>query len=121
MDCEFKDGVVIFVRSTLKARAITYLLMQLTIHSFQLFTETEETQQEDCIPMETVDDATPGGSSTSSTPRGNSGTSPFPEFSIRQITDNGFSREQAVEELRNSGGNVDEALASLLAKFFQSS
>ena len=44
---------------------------------------------------------------------------PFPEASILQITRLGFSREQAVKELRAANGNVELAAAALLAKSLQ--
>ena len=40
----------------------------------------------------------------------------FSESDIQQIVSNGFSREEAIVELRSTGGNVQLALASLLAK-----
>ena len=46
--------------------------------------------------------------------------STFPEASIRQITSNGFSREQAVRELRKANGDVNTALGALFAQSLSS-
>ncbi|CAF0964583.1 unnamed protein product [Adineta steineri] len=48
--------------------------------------------------------------STTATP------SPFPEKSITEITKKGFTREQAIEELKLANGDVMKALVSLMAK-----
>ncbi|CAF1274157.1 unnamed protein product [Adineta ricciae] len=42
--------------------------------------------------------------------------SPFPERLINEITKKGFTREQAIEELKSTNGNVMKALVSLMAK-----
>jgi hypothetical protein len=42
----------------------------------------------------------------------------FPETSIQEIMANGFSRQQAVEELVKANGDVSKALCALLAKSF---
>lgn len=42
--------------------------------------------------------------------------SPFPERSINEITKKGFTREQAIEELKSTNGDVMKALVSLMAK-----
>lgn len=66
--------------------------------------------------------AGPSGASVSSVPRPSpapQATTPqFPEASIAQLTNQGFSRQQVLEELQSSGGNVDQALASLFSKSF---
>lgn len=49
-------------------------------------------------------------SAASSTP------APFPEDSIRQITKSGFTREQAIDELRSTNGDATKALVALMAK-----
>lgn len=41
---------------------------------------------------------------------------PFPEDTIKHITKSGFTREQAVEELRLTNGDATKALVSLMAK-----
>jgi len=41
---------------------------------------------------------------------------PFPEDSIRHITKSGFTRDQAIEELRLTNGDATKALVSLMAK-----
>ncbi|XP_074654424.1 protein DDI1 homolog 2-like [Tubulanus polymorphus] len=43
----------------------------------------------------------------------------FPEKDIQKLVANGFTREQCVAELTRTRGNVDEALASLIAKSIQ--
>ncbi|CAF3671673.1 unnamed protein product [Rotaria sp. Silwood1] len=43
-------------------------------------------------------------------------SSPFPEDSIRHITKSGFTREQAIDELRLTNGDATKALVSLMAK-----
>lgn len=43
-------------------------------------------------------------------------STPFPEDLIRQITKSGFTREQAIEELRSTNGDPTKALVSLMAK-----
>ncbi|CAF0932685.1 unnamed protein product [Adineta steineri] len=48
--------------------------------------------------------------STTATP------SPFPEKSITEITKKGFTREQAIEELKLANGDIMKALVSLMAK-----
>jgi NACalpha-BTF3-like transcription factor len=40
----------------------------------------------------------------------------FPEDSIKHITKSGFTREQAIEELRLTNGDATKALVSLMAK-----
>lgn len=40
----------------------------------------------------------------------------FPESDINKLTNYGFSRDQVVEELTKSNGNVDQATAALVAK-----
>ncbi|UJR34068.1 hypothetical protein I4U23_021478 [Adineta vaga] len=42
--------------------------------------------------------------------------SPFPEQSINELTKKGFTREQAIEELRSTNGDVMKALVALMAK-----
>jgi len=42
--------------------------------------------------------------------------SPFPEKVIQEITKKGFTREQAIEELKSSNGDVTKALVTLMAK-----
>lgn len=42
--------------------------------------------------------------------------SPFPEKAINEITKKGFSREQAVEELKSTNGDVTKALIQLMTK-----
>jgi len=42
--------------------------------------------------------------------------SPFSEDSIKHITKSGFTREQAIEELKQTNGNPTKALVSLMAK-----
>ena len=46
-------------------------------------------------------------------------THSFPEDDIQRLTSNGFSRQQVIEELTKTGGNIDQALMALLAKSFQ--
>lgn len=41
---------------------------------------------------------------------------PLMEEKVQKITSNGFSREAAIAELRAAGGDLDKALATLLAK-----
>ncbi len=41
---------------------------------------------------------------------------PFPEDAIKQITKSGFTREQAVEELKLTNGDAMKALVALMAK-----
>ena len=40
----------------------------------------------------------------------------FPEESIKHITKSGFTREQAIEELKSSNGDATKALVSLMAR-----
>ncbi|CAF4188374.1 unnamed protein product [Rotaria magnacalcarata] len=42
--------------------------------------------------------------------------SPFPEDSIKHITKGGFTREQAIEELKLANGDATKALVSLMTK-----
>ncbi len=42
--------------------------------------------------------------------------SPFPEKSIKEITKKGFTREQAIEELKLTNGDATKALVTLIAK-----
>ena len=59
------------------------------------------------------------GASTSSSSASQHSSSPFPESDITKLTSQGFSRQQAVEELTKANGNVDQALVALLAKSFK--
>jgi hypothetical protein len=43
----------------------------------------------------------------------------FAESDIQRLVGYGFSRQQVIDELTKSNGNVDQALASLFAKSFQ--
>lgn len=43
-------------------------------------------------------------------------SSSFPEETIREITKNGFTREQAIDELKSTSGDAKKALVSLMAK-----
>lgn len=45
-----------------------------------------------------------------------SSSSPFPDETIREITKNGFTREQAIDELKLVNGDSKKALISLMAK-----
>ena len=45
-----------------------------------------------------------------------SSSSSFPEETIREITKNGFTREQAIEELKGANGDSKKALISLMTK-----
>ena len=40
----------------------------------------------------------------------------FPEASIKRLTDMGFGRDQAMQELQLQNGDVDKAAAALFAK-----
>ena len=40
----------------------------------------------------------------------------YPEANIKRLTDMGFSRDQAIQELASNNGDVDKAAASLFAK-----
>jgi hypothetical protein len=40
----------------------------------------------------------------------------FPEDAIKHITKSGFTRDQAIEELRLTNGDATKALVSLMAK-----
>lgn len=55
----------------------------------------------------------PSGSSTASS---SSTSTSYSEDSIKHITKSGFSREQAIEELRLTNGDPTKALISLMAK-----
>ena len=71
------------------------------------------------------------GPSTSSTQAAPSQNTPKPastnpalpagvtEVNVKKITDQGFSRQQAIDELKKQNNNVDQALVALLAKSFQ--
>ncbi|CAF1170790.1 unnamed protein product [Rotaria sordida] len=52
----------------------------------------------------------------STTTTSTSTSSQFPEDSIKHITKSGFTREQAIEELRLSNGDATKALVSLMTK-----
>lgn len=52
---------------------------------------------------------------------GSEGGVAISESSIQQIVSLGFSRQQAMAELRGTGGNVELATALLLAKSISSS
>jgi len=43
-------------------------------------------------------------------------SAPFSEDSIKHITKSGFTRDQAIEELRLTNGDATKALISLMAK-----
>lgn len=55
------------------------------------------------------------GATATNTPAASSSSS-FPEETIREITKNGFTREQAIEELKLVNGDSKKALISLMAK-----
>jgi len=61
-----------------------------------------------------VDDAPPNRTSQSTA--STAASSAFSEESIKHITKSGFSREQAVEELKLTNGDATKALVSLMAK-----
>jgi NACalpha-BTF3-like transcription factor len=42
--------------------------------------------------------------------------SPFPEKDLKEIMKKGFTREQAIQELKLTNGNVTQALVSLMTK-----
>ncbi len=42
--------------------------------------------------------------------------SPFPEKVIKEITKKGFTREQAIEELKATNGDANKALITLITK-----
>ncbi len=42
--------------------------------------------------------------------------SPFPEKDVKEIMKKGFTREQAIEELKLTNGDVTKALVTLIAK-----
>ncbi|CAF4192779.1 unnamed protein product, partial [Rotaria socialis] len=42
--------------------------------------------------------------------------SPFPEKDIKEIVKKGFTREQAIEELKSTDGDVTKALVTLITK-----
>jgi len=42
--------------------------------------------------------------------------SPFAEKAIKEITKKGFTREQAIEELKLTNGDVTKALVTLMTK-----
>ncbi|CAF1427636.1 unnamed protein product [Adineta ricciae] len=56
------------------------------------------------------------GNSNSQSSRRLDPPSPFPERLINEITKKGFTREQAIEELKSTNGDVMKALVSLMAK-----
>lgn len=43
----------------------------------------------------------------------------YPEEVIQRLMNNGFSRQEVIQELAAANGNVDQALAALFAKSFQ--
>lgn len=82
----------------------------------------EDKELAEALSRSAQDSAGPSGASASSAPRPSpapQATTPqFPEASIAQLTGQGFSRQQVLEELQRSSGNVDQALASLFSKSF---
>ncbi|KAL8601882.1 hypothetical protein ACOMHN_020617 [Nucella lapillus] len=59
---------------------------------------------------------TPAASASSPPSSSSQGGGAFPEVNVAKLMNYGFSRTAVMEELRRASGNVDQALASLLAK-----
>ena len=59
------------------------------------------------------------GAASSAPAAGAASQNKFPEADIKAITSNGFSRQQAIEELTKANGNAELALVALFAKSFQ--
>ena len=55
-------------------------------------------------------------STTTSSTTSSSSSSTFSEDTIKHITKGGFTREQAIEELKVTNGDPTKALVSLMAK-----
>ena len=71
--------------------------------------ETDDGQQAE-TPEKSASEASGVSSRSSST------TPSLPEADILKLTSEGFSRQQAIDELTKANGNVDQALAALFAK-----
>lgn len=81
---------------------------------------SEDAQIAEAIAKSQNDGTQPGPSSENKTVNPSASIkADYPEEVIQRLMNNGFSRQEVIQELAAANGNVDQALAALFAKSFQ--